>query len=341
MGLTAASGAGAGSGSDVGSVGSNTKPRWFDFASVLAVVAIWTLFSILVRLGVKGDFTAWDLAFLRFTFAAAAVLPFWLRRPAGRRFGALTPGRALVVATTGGLMFTLIAYAGFSFAPAAHGAVLMTGTLPFWVALAGWFALSEGIGRRKLFSLLLILLGVAFLGWQALMHSGAQAGAWRGDLLFPLASASWAVFVVLLRRWQVNALDATIASALLCCLVYTPVYVLLLPKQIMEAPWSAILWQGVFQGMLAMVLSMWLYTRVVQAFGPSRTAMVTAVCPGLAALIAVPVLGEPLSALILFGLAAVTAGMLLGVTGGHAAEAVARTPAAAAPRAPPRSPPLV
>lgn len=313
--------------------GARSTPRWQDAASALAVIAIWTLFVILGRFGVTGSFTAWDLAFLRFSFAAIAVLPIWFLRPAGRRLGALPPGRAIVVAMTGGLLFTCLAYAGFSFAPAAHGAVLMTGTLPFWVALAGWMVLGDRIGHRKLGSLALILLGVMFLGWQSIVLTQtasigavsiggpghASTGAWRGDILFPLAAMSWAVFVVLLRRWQVNALDATLASALICCVVYTPVYWLFLPKNIMHAPWAEILLQGVFQGMLAMVLSMWLYTRVVQAFGPSRTAMITAVCPGLAALIAVPVLGEPLSAFILFGLAAVTAGMLLGVTGGDAA----------------------
>ena len=75
---------------------------------------------------------------------------------------------------------------------------------------------------------------------------------------------------------------------------------------------------------------------VCQVFGPSRTTMITAPCPGLAALIAVPVLGEPLSALILLGLAAVTAGMVVGVTGGDAVS-----PVTAGTGAAPRTQPLV
>ncbi len=315
--------------------------RPIDIAAIVVVVMIWTLFLVLARFGVSGSFTPWDLAFIRFLFAAVVVLPVWLQRPAGQRLGSLTPVRALAVATTAGLLLTCIAYAGFSFAPAAHGAVLMTGTLPFWVALVAWLVLGDKLSQRKVGSLALILLGVGFTGWASMVDgtsaahmASAAAGAWRGDVLFPLAAASWAVFVVLVRRWQVKAMDATVATALISFVLYTPVYLLFLPKQIMTAPLLEILWQGVFQGVFALVVSMWLYTHVVRVFGPSRTTMFTALCPGLAALIAVPVLGEPLSALILLGLAAVTAGMVLGVTGG---AAVSQVPAGAsvAPRAQP------
>ena len=74
--------------------------RPLDIASAIAVVTIWTLFLVLARFGVKGSFTPWDLAFIRFSFAAAVVLPVWLQRPPGQRLGNLTPARALTVATT-------------------------------------------------------------------------------------------------------------------------------------------------------------------------------------------------------------------------------------------------
>ena len=308
-----------------------------DIASAIVVVAIWTLFLVLTRQGVKGGFTPWDLAFVRFGFAAAVVLPVFLWRPAGRRFGKLTMGRALAVALFAGLGLTCLVFTGLSFAPAAHAAVLTTGTLPFSVAIFSWWMFGDRIAGRKLLSLGLILLGVLCMAWYAFVstaaagaQTGAQAGAWRGDILFPLASASWAMFVVLVRRWGVGAVDATLATALISFVLYAPVYLLFLPKQMMAAPWLDIVWNGVFQGIFALVVSMSLYTRVVQAFGPSRTTMITAVCPGLAALIAVPMLGEPLSALVLMGLAAVTAGMVVGVSGRPSVQAVAAPPATVA-----------
>jgi len=61
------------------------------------------------------------------------------------------------------------------------------------------------------------------------------------------------------------------------------------------------------------VLSTIVYTRVLMTFGATRTAMITAIVPGTVALLAVPVLGEPLSAAALLGLVLVTAGMIAGV----------------------------
>ncbi len=295
--------------------GTSSRIGMPDLLSVIVIVTIWTLFLILARQGVKNNFTPWDMAFLRFSFAAIVVLPVFMMRPAGKRLGDLSPQRALVIAVIAGIAFSCLAYTGFSFAPAAHGAVLMPGTLPFSVAVISWFVLGDKLTRRKLVSLGLILLGVAFIAWHSFSTADARDGAWRGDMLFPLASACWATFVVLVRHWKVGAIDATLATSLISFALYTPVYLVFLPKQILAAPLPDIIWQGVFQGILALVVSMWFYTRVVQVFGPSRTTMITALCPGLAALIAVPWLGEPLSALVMLGLAAVTAGMIAGVTG--------------------------
>lgn len=318
-----------------GSDGASRRIGPADIAAAIAVVAIWTLFLVLTRQSVKSSFTPWDLAFVRFGFAAAVVLPVFLWRPAGQRFGKLTMGRALAVALFAGVGLTCIIFTGLSFAPAAHAAVLTTGTLPFSVAIFSWWMFGDRIAGRKLLSLGLILLGVLCMAWYSFVSAAADApeGAWRGDILFPFASASWAVFVVLVRRWGVGAVDATLATALISFVIYAPVYLLFLPKQIMAAPWFDIVWNGVFQGILALVVSMSLYTRMVQAFGPSRTTMITAVCPSLAALIAVPVLGEPLSALVLMGLAAVTAGMVVGVSGRPPAVAAAIVPASALPPA--------
>lgn len=70
--------------------------------------------------------------------------------------------------------------------------------------------------------------------------------------------------------------------------------------------------QAVYQGVLVVFVAMLLYTLAVRHLGPQTVALLMAVVPGLSALAAVPVLGEPLSLLALAGLAAVTAGAVLG-----------------------------
>jgi drug/metabolite transporter (DMT)-like permease len=139
--------------------------------------------------------------------------------------------------------------------------------------------------------------------------------------MFPLAAASWAVFTVLARRWRINPIDATLAVPLLAFLLYVPFYWLFAPKQLALLPWTTLLATGFFQGVVAFVVSMWAFSRVAATFGPVKTSMMTALAPALAAVVAVPMLGEPLSLLVVLGLLAVTAGMIVGV-GGPAATPV-------------------
>ena len=51
---------------------------------------------------------------------------------------------------------------------------------------------------------------------------------------------------------------------------------------------------------------------MIRTFGPIRTTMLTALVPGLSALGAVVLLGEPLFLNLILGLALVTTGILIG-----------------------------
>jgi drug/metabolite transporter (DMT)-like permease len=84
------------------------------------------------------------------------------------------------------------------------------------------------------------------------------------------------------------------------------------PSRLASAPWGEIVFQAVYQGGLAMLVAGVAFTQVVAHYGPVRTTMFTSMVPPLAALAAVPVLGEPLAASALVGLACVTLGLLVG-----------------------------
>jgi drug/metabolite transporter (DMT)-like permease len=70
--------------------------------------------------------------------------------------------------------------------------------------------------------------------------------------------------------------------------------------------------QALYQGVLVVFIAMLTYTAAVRQLGPQTVALLMAVVPGLSAVAAVPVLGEPLSLLTLAGLACVTLGALVG-----------------------------
>lgn len=290
-----------------------SRDRLLGYAAALCVMLIWAGFALVSRYGARGGsgggLTPWDIGALRFAVSGAVAAGLWL---AGIGRG-VPIGRALTLALFAGLGFALPAYVGFSLAPAAHGAVLLSGTLPFLVAVGAWLAFNERWGRARVISLALALAGLVLLGIEAYARQSAPPGAWRGDLLFLLASCSWATFTVLARRWSIDPLQSVVAIGIAGAALFLPVWWLALPSRIAETPVRELLFQGVYQGLLAMVVSLFLYTRALASIGIARLTTITALSPGLASVLAVPLLHEPIGALSLAGLALVCGAVAVGV----------------------------
>ncbi len=294
-----------------------TQERRLGFVLATGVLIIWTGFILASRAGVKGALTAWDMAALRFGVSFIALLPAFI-------LGALqevTLHRIVSLAATAGYGFALLAYAAFEHAPAAHAAVLLPGALPFVTALLAFVWLGEPISRQRKLSLTLIAIGIVLLAGLGFFDS---PGAWRGDVLFFLATSCWAVFTILVQRWKISALQATTSIAVGCAPLYIPLWWFVLPSTIHLASWGEILFQGVYQGGLAMAFASLIYNRALIALGPVRLSLFTSVVPALAAVAAWPLLGEPLGLGGVLGVLAVTVGMILGVRGGRVDAALSR-----------------
>lgn len=284
--------------------------RRIGFGCAVAILFVWTGFILASRAGARGVLTPWDLAALRFGVALVVLLPLILRGV----LRDIPARRILVMGATAGLGFALFAYNAFALAPAAHGAVLLPGALPFVTALLAWAWLGEGPTGRRTLSLVVVAAGIALLAGSEFF---AAPGAWRGDILFFIATCSYAVFIVLVERWRVSATQATAAVALGAAPFYLPTWWLALPSAIGDAAWQEVVFQGVYQGLVAMVLASLLYTRALVALGSTTVSLFTAVVPALAALAAWPVLEEPLGLGALAGVLLVTLGMALGVRRGR------------------------
>lgn len=263
---------------------------------------LWAGFTLTSRYSAGGGtgvrMTPWDIGALRFIVSGFVAAGLWL---AGIGRG-LAIGRGLVLTCLAGLGFALPAYVGFSLAPAAHGVVLLSGTLPFLAAIGTWWAFGERLGRTKLISLGILLAGILLLGIESYGQARAPAGAWRGDLLFLLASCSWAGFTVMARRWGASPMQTVVCVGLGGAALFLPVWAVALPSRMMAAPAWEIALQGVYQGLLAMVVSLSLYTLALGRIGIARVTAVTAMTPGVAGLLAVPLLGEPIGPVAIAGL---------------------------------------
>ena len=302
---------------------SHRRIFWTGVACAIGVLAIWTSFILIARVSARGHLSPFDISFVRFVFSGLVVLPLvflrgrWLLEqlaPTPR----LAVLRGAALAATAGIAYCSFAYSGFFLAPVSHAAVLLPGSLPLYTAVFAMLLLGERFRRARLIGLAAIVAGDLLIGGTSLLQAFAGNDVWKGDVLFLGAAMTWGLYSVLCRRWRLDAVPATCAIAIGCLATYVPLFALaaatgLVPTQLAKAPWSEIAFQAVYQGGLAMLVAGVAFTYVVKTFGPVRTTMVMAAVPALATLLAVPLLGEPLTALGAVGLICVTLGLLIAV----------------------------
>ena len=303
--------------------------RTVGLASAAITVLIWTSFIVIARASAAHTLLPLDIALMRILGASSVLLPWaWWRmraeRARGERVGSLLglsplPLRATVQAGFfGGLLYAVLAYTGFFYAPAAHASVLMPGSLPLWTALLAMWLLHEKIPAARALGLACIVLGDLLVGGMSLLKAFEGGEVWKGDLLFMGAASCWAAYTVTARRLGLDAVRATMAITAFAFVGFVPLFALATtqgwwPTHIPQASWGELLFQAAFQGGGSVVISGITFTQMVRHFGPVRTTMITALVPGLSALGAVAVLDEPMHWNLLAGLALVTGGILLGV----------------------------
>lgn len=303
--------------------------RTVGLASAIITVLIWTGFIVIARASASRGLLPLDIALARILGAGSVLLPWawWLMRPARQRgepVGSLCGLSPLPLVPTvqagmlGGLLYAVLAYSGFFYAPAAHASVLMPGSLPLWTTLLAWLILREKVSASRAVGLGLIVLGDVLVGGVSLFKAFDGGDVWKGDVLFMTAALCWSSYSVIVRRHGLDAVRATMAITAFAFVGFVPLYLALitlgfLPTHVLQAPWSEFLFQAVFQGCGSVAISGITFTQMVRYFGPVRSTMLTALVPGLSAMGAVWFLGEPMHWNLVAGLALVTGGILFGV----------------------------
>ena len=248
--------------------------------AALLAVACWSGFIIVSRIGGQSALLPTDMLALRFAIAAVLFLPF------ARRY-LMRGWRGLALALIGGLGYSLLAYLGFRYTSALHAAVMLPGLIPFAAALFSMLLLGERFAVMRQAGFALIAAGVLLM-----LFASGGSGSLTGDLLLAAAAGCWALYTVLIRRWQIAALRGAVTLTLLSALLYLPLYWLYLPGQISQAGWQDILLQGVYQGVIAAVLAMLLYLHAVATIGPSAMGALMALVPAISSLAAFSLLAE-------------------------------------------------
>jgi len=156
-----------------------------DLALGLAVIVIWALNIIVIKLGVA-ELPPLLLTTLRFALVAALLVPF---HPVARH---QLPFLALLSVTFGSLHFALL-FIGLGQAEAGTGALLVQMGTPFATLLAVVF-LKERLGPRRLAGLALSFAGVAVLA------GGPTLPAPLPTALLLVSALGWAISQLLIKQ---------------------------------------------------------------------------------------------------------------------------------------------
>jgi len=277
---------------------------WGVLASSL-VVLTWSGWITLSRQGVGSVLTIYDMAALRFGTAALVTAPLWPTYP----FGRVRWGRALIVALGCGFPYVLLSFAGLRTIGAAGAGVLVNGSLPLVSALLAVVFLRRRPRPAVWVTCVVVLAADALMMGRGLTGVGALSSV-RGVACLLLAALVLAAYLVAMEAWRFQARDVLVLVPLINAALLVPVWWLLLPSRLSEAPLSQIALQAGYQGIVVSVLALFLITESVKRLGSLGSSLFMAWVPACTAALAWWTLGEALSGMQLLGIALCSAALV-------------------------------
>ena len=272
---------------------------------VCITMCIWGGFTILSRLNLHWHVSAWDLVAMRFAIAFIILMPVLVYN---KDLAFLWHPRPIILALTGGLAYCLTVYTAFLHAPAAHAAIFLNGCIPLCTAVAAYLLFKQPFDKHTWLSLSIMLSALALMSYLMLHEQASVFGL--GDVLYFLSAVWWGIFTVLLKQWKLSAWHSMASVAIWSALIYLPIYILFIPKHFQEAEPVHLLVQGVFHGVLVVIIATLTYVAAIERLGAFKTGSIVTLAPFIAAVIAVPLLNEPLSPAIMCGLVGMGIGAL-------------------------------
>jgi len=280
----------------------------------LLAASIGAMYTVFARWGIAQGMTAPDLTLLRFGTAGLVTLPvlgcaLWRD---------LEPMLArwriwLLIAALAGTPFGLLMFGALQWAPSSHAAIFPFAAMSVMGMLLSAWVLGDPLTPRRMAGIAMVLLGLVVL-------SGVSATAFTGltllgDLMFIGAGTLWAGFGIVLRRHQLSPLLATAVISFSALVTYVPAYLLLggMARLIATTP-RVLMVEVLVQGLIAGAGTLYTYAKMVSLLGAARAAVFPALAPGLAALMAWPVLGRLPTLAEGLGLFIAMLGLLIAVT---------------------------
>lgn len=257
-----------------------------------------------------GSVSPWMMAALLYLGSGLGLLLYRILRRAPRaRLQAGEWPWLLGAVLTGGVLAPVLLMQGLVRMPAS-GASLLLNFEGVFTALLAWFAFKENFDRRVALGMLAIVAGAVVLSWPG----EARLGDALSVVLVLGACLAWGIDNNLTRR--VSLADATwIAS--IKGLAAGLINLLLAMALGASLPAMPALGGALAVGLLAYGVSLALFVLGLRHLGTARTGAYFSVAPFFGAVLAIPLLAEPVTAKLLVAAALMALGVWLHLTEHH------------------------
>ncbi len=287
----------------------------------LVAASIGALYTVFARWGIARGLSSPDLTVLRFGVAGVLMLPV-MALACWRDLAQFTARWRiwLLLALLAGTPFGLLMFGALQFAPPSHAAVFPFTAMSVMGMVLGSVVLGDRMTPRRMLGIAVVLIGLVLVS--GLEASSLTLRASVGDAMFLAAGTLWAGFGIVLRKHRLDPLLATAVISISALLTYVPAYFWFTGAAGLMAAEPSVFWTEVLvQGVVAGAGTLYTYSKMVSLLGASRAAVFPALAPGLAALMAWPVLGHVPAWPEAMGLLLVMTGLIVAVTSSTSATA--------------------
>lgn len=279
------------------------KSRVLPILEAVSAVVIWGGTFIATKIAL-GEVSPATIVWLRFgmgvvVMGAAVALRRQFAFPAGNEWPHL-----ILLGFIGVAFHQWLQATGLQTAQATTTAWIVS-TTPVFIALLGWSILGEKMGWLRVGGILLAAFGVLLMiskGDPGALFNG-QAGT-IGDLLILISAVNWAVYTILSRR-ELGRHPAARMMFFVMTIgwLFVNIWIFGFGPGTREIGlldikgWAAVLMLGIFGSGLAYIA----YHDALQVLPASQLGVFLNIEPLVTTLLAAPLLGESITALVLFG----------------------------------------
>lgn len=284
------------------------QKRHLAMAGMALAMLIYGSNFVISRHAVLNGLSAHDMLALRFAVAGLILLPvFW--RAGVRDCAGIGWRRGVILTVMSGFPMSFLMMQGLTMAPAAHGASIGPGTVTLIGIIGGVLLFGTQLTTALMVGVAIVLAGLLALALAATTATH-MPNLLLGDLCFLGVGLIWGGYPLALQLWKIDGLKATAVVSVLSML-YLPVYALVYFRGFDVAPWQAIVFHGINQGLINVVIGLWLWAWATKILGVAVAGRFPPMIPVIGTILGMPVLGEWPGAIQLVGIAMIVGGLFI------------------------------